>query len=440
MKKLQKFALIYLLALGFAAWGYSIGEFHVWPYSLLQEIHDFVEGDPEEKKTTLTEKILNDSNLHPSRSLVKYDPGKRRPYRELTIPGKSARRDQAKIYTSERAPAGYRLIYGSFDFEEGRHGALLLDKNWQVVHTWILHERDMSFKMKNPEERKFPHGFKILPDGSVLFAFDFGISIQRFDWCGNRLWATRSGIDHSIEPDGEGTVWSVGYPDFISRFNLASGKRLRNFKIHKFMGANPSIDILGLRQNDYNNRWTWAKGKGGPWHPNDVEPLLPEMADAFPQFEAGDLLISLRSINLIYVADPKTLKIKWWRMGSWRRQHDPDWQPDGTITVYDNNMHRGVSRIVQIDPKDYSTRILFDGRRENFYTWMRGKHQVLENGNILITSPQQGRVFEVTPGGEVVFEFLNVYNQETHEMLLVSEAVYLPEDFFSFDKPPVCSE
>lgn len=174
------------------------------------------------------------------------------------------------------------------------------------------------------------------------------------------------------------------------------------------------------------------------YHPNDIEPLPPDLAGSFPQFAVGDLLVSLRSINLIFVVDPDSLKVKWWRMGPWRRQHDPDWQQDGRITVYDNNMHRSPSRIVAISPQTFQTEVLANGTDLDFYSWNRGKHQITPGGNLLITIPNQGRVIELDQDGEIVFEFLNSFDQGSNENLLVSEALYLPEDFFEFEEFPSC--
>ena len=41
-------------------------------------------------------------------------------------------------------------------------------------------------------------------------------------------------------------------------------------------------------------------------HLNDIEELRPEIAGRFPQFAAGDLLVSERDYNLIMVIDPRT--------------------------------------------------------------------------------------------------------------------------------------
>ena len=139
-----------------------------------------------------------------------------------------------------------------------------------------------------------------------------------------------------------------------------------------------------------------------------------------------------------FVVDPDSLKVKWWRMGPWRRQHDPDWQQDGRITVYDNNMHRSPSRIVAISPQTFRTEILANGTDLDFYSWNRGQHQITPGGNLLITIPNQGRVIELDQDGEIVLEFLNSFDQGSNENLLVSEALYLPEDFFEFEEFPSC--
>ena len=44
---------------------------------------------------------------------------------------------------------------------------------------------------------------------------------------------------------------------------------------------------------------------------------------------------------------------------------------------------------------------------QHFFTESRGGAQALANGNVLITDSEQGRAFEVTREGEVVWEFWN---------------------------------
>jgi len=149
--------------------------------------------------------------------------------------------------------------------------------------------------------------------------------------------------------------------------------------------------------------------------------------------------VSARSLNLVFVLDPETLKVRWWHSGSWRRQHDPDWQPTGEITVYDNHMNRAYSRIVSIVPGSPEVRVVFDGHANDFYSRIRGKHQMTGAGTLLITSPQQGRVFEVEQDGHVVFEMLNTRPGSGEFNYPLSEAIWLSSDTSPFKEGVPCA-
>ncbi len=254
------------------------------------------------------------------------------------------------------------------------------------------------------------------------------------------MWARKGIFHHALSEADDGSVWAIGpgYNNLFSNVDAETGKTLREISFEGMTKANPELDIYGLRQRDFGEEFKWSEDEGGHWHVNDIDPLPAAFAGAFPQFEAGDLLISLRSINLVFVVSPTTQKIKWWRVGVTRRQHDPDWNADGTITIYDNNMHRKPSRIVRVDPKTMEFGTVYDGAKDGFYSRNRGKHQRLPGGNRLITIPEQSRVIEVTAAGEVVFEFYNAYLEPNPAALVLSEAVWVPEDFFDFKEPQKC--
>ena len=104
--------------------------------------------------------------------------------------------------------------------------------------------------------------------------------------------------------------------------------------------------------------------------------------------------------------------------------------------VYDNRMHHGVSRIVSIDPYMFGVETLVDGADYDFYSTIRGKQQRHSGDALLVTSPQQGRVFETNGDGEIVFEFESSFSDEAN--FTVSEAIFVPEDYFTFDTFPEC--
>ena len=166
------------------------------------------------------------------------------------------------------------------------------------------------------------------------------------------------------------------------------------------IAANPEIDILELRRLHANGEDTNERNTKGEWledsfHLNDVEPLPIALAGAFPQFTPGDLLVSARELNLLFVIDQETLRVKWWRVGDTQRQHDPDWEPNGKISVLNNRMSRDYSEIVDIDPRTYQRTVRLDGRDFDFYTRIRGEQQRLPDGHLVVTSTRQGRAFEI---------------------------------------------
>ena len=93
-------------------------------------------------------------------------------------------------------------------------------------------------------------------------------------------------------------------------------------------------------------------------------------------------------------------------------QHAPVPLPGGNILAFDNGnfrpgAHIAYSRVVEIDPATHA--VVWSYQDENvaaFYTPFMGNAQRLWNGNTHITESATGRLFEVTPRGEVVWEYI----------------------------------
>ncbi|MCI0554050.1 MAG: arylsulfotransferase family protein, partial [Anaerolineae bacterium] len=176
-------------------------------------------------------------------------------------------------------------------------------------------------------------------------------------------------------------------------------------------------------------------------HLNDVEELSSAMADRFPQFAAGDLLLSMRDLNLIMIIDPLTRTVKWHHTGPWIGQHDPDFEANGKISVFNNNNDGtktgsilGGSNIIEIDPVNGQTTLKYGSRpTQKMFSNFRSKHQNLfdvgGNPSILITESEAGRVLEVNHKGDIVWEFINRYDD--NEIAIMNEAIRYPEDYFA---------
>ena len=434
MDKIKTISLCWIVFLTAFFLGIYVYDTEVWPYSFLKKIKNFTTGHVAEE-LSLLEKIENDLNYKPSRHIKinsfekSLDSKKYKELKELKL---NPRRKKPTIFLADKAPEGYRIIYGTFDFDKTLHGAVMLDPEGRIAHVWHISQEGSEWEHQK-DTNIFPHGLEIAPDGSIVTAFDSGNSITKYDYCGNILWRLKGKFHHSIDFEGEDAVWSWrdseitdSYKFNLSKIDFHTGKILKEIPWQEIMDANPDIDIFGILQKDTPEGSTWL---AEPWHPNDIDPLPKELEQYYPGFSAGDLLVSLRNPNLIFVMDQDTLKVKWWRQGLVRRQHDPDWNDKGTITIFNNNMHRGYSNITELNPFTYEYEIIVNGETYNFYTWWRGKHEMMPNGGVLITSSDQGRVFETDVNGNITFEFLNTYG-DNQEYLAISEARFLPKNFF----------
>jgi hypothetical protein len=427
------YSSVFLIFAGGIVYGWRAHSDKIFPYDFVQAIQEFLFED---EGFTVFEKLANDLDIKPHRLMVEYRLKSANGYdfRELEGLTLSPKRKKPLIFLSPQAAKGYRLIQGAFCFPNKRFGVILLDQDGKVAHTWEISQDDKPWDGE-PDTNVFPHGLGVLPDGSLLTGYDSGSTLEKYDWCGNLIWRLQGRFDHSIVFEGDSAFWiwntgdagkASGY--IMDKISADTGKILKSINMQQVMDANPGIDIFGVRQFDGATESTWIETGGGQWHPNDIEPLSEGLARYYPEFQAGDLLISMRSLNLVFVLDQNTLKVKWWRLGAARRQHDPDWNRRGTITIFDNNMNRGHSNIVELWPTTYKSKILLAGSKYDFYSSIRGKHQLLPNGDILVTSTQQGRVFEVDQDGKITFDFVNIY--EKGKNLLVSEAILLPLDYF----------
>ena len=74
------------------------------------------------------------------------------------------------------------------------------------------------------------------------------------------------------------------------------------------------------------------------------------------------------------------------------------------------------SRVIEVDPRTKTVEWEYaDEMRTAFFSPYMGAAQRLWNGNTLITESATGRLFEVTRGGEVVWEYVIPYFAEYPE-------------------------
>jgi hypothetical protein len=357
-----------------------------------------------------------------------------------------------------RAQEGLTLLQGIFP--EGIE-LRLVDLSGQVVNRWpadlfgIWPHPDHIFPAKNIPADDFHYhtqGMWLYPDGTVVFNFAEKGTVK-LDRCGKVIWTVDRMTHHAVTPAPDGSVWIPVKGDVrripdkllfpgISRERLLSSDGWYEDRLLK-VGADGHMErelsVLqalfdaGLEQQLFDAAQINAMD---PTHVNDIELVTATLAGKIEGVSAGDLLVSIRQMHMLAILSRGTGDIKWHHVGPWTRQHDPDITEAGTIEVFNNrywNLNRmGIegSNLVSLDPATRETRVLYPPSGANgFSTDIMGTHQLLANGNRLIAESMAGRVFEVDPNGQVVWEYVAPYD-ETHASV-IEGAIRYGRDYFT---------
>lgn len=347
----------------------------------------------------------------------------------------------------ERAWPGVTFLVSIFD---GRFTARLYAINGQLIHEWPID----FFEVNAESEYRYHtliHGAQLMPNGDLIANLD-GHGIFRISRCGAILWHNSSRSHHALSFDDAGQIWTPMYGetyepstllatehevDKVGVFEASTGELIDSIDLAAI------IEAMGLQGLVLANK---EKARD-LLHLNDVEVLSASDALAFDLFEAGDVLLSPRQLNQIWVLDGATHALKWWHTGPFHSAHDPDFQPDGTITILDNRTggiaraennwkgRMGGSRIVRINPLDRTHEVVVQSNEGlDLYTAFRGKHQVLPNGNVVIAETDAGRAVEVTNDGKVVWEYVNAYDDKSVAWMM--DAIRYPESYTAaFSEP-----
>ncbi|HLF76086.1 MAG TPA: aryl-sulfate sulfotransferase [Dehalococcoidia bacterium] len=252
-------------------------------------------------------------------------------------------------------------------------------------------------------EPMFP-GWPVHQDGLML----------EMDWQGNILWEHRDPYQHHdarrTESGGAIYLTAQRMPDDLAA-RLKGGAPGRPTRP---MWA----DVLVEVDADGHRVWEWRAADH-----LDPERDVIELGDAGHEWSHGNtiapldgdrVLVSFRSISLVAIIDKQSSEMTW-RLGDdvLAQQHDANMLANGNILIFDNGSSRrslpqGFSRVIEVDP--LTNEIVWEYRdspASNFFSPTISGARRLPNGNTLITEGRFGRLFQVTPDKQVVWEYVN---------------------------------
>lgn len=300
----------------------------------------------------------------------------------------------------------------------GEGTVYLLDMEGNEVHTWRMPLPPGDYGYLLPNGNLFYGGHTPALPGEYFPAWPVfkGGSIMEADWEGNIVWQHDDPAHHhdarrtesggalylTLEPVPADLIPKVQggipgsehegrmYGDRIVEVD-ADGKLV--WEWHAYEHLDPAEDVITA--TDLRHEWS---------HSNTIVPL-----------PGGDVMISMRNISTVARIDRKTGDFVWkLRPPLLAQQHDPSLLANGNVLIYNNGARRQgnplvFSTVLEVEPE--SGKVVWQYRDTSamlsfFSSYISGA-QRLPNGNTLICEGLTGRIFEVTAGYEIVWEYVN---------------------------------
>lgn len=299
------------------------------------------------------------------------------------------------VHDPDRAWPGANLIVSGHAPE-----ALLMGMDGQVLHRWSRPWEELfPSRPDGPATRGYWRRARLLP-GDDLIVLATGYGVARLDRDSQVRWVWAGAAHHDVRVHGD-QVWTLvrerreheGQPiddDQITVLDLETGAERFRVSLLDALTRSPWAPLLD-------------QGRHPPdvFHANTVVPLTGP--NPHPAFRAGRVLVSSRHLDALLVVDMDQEEVVWAATGLWTGPHEPQVLPDGGLLVFDNQGDWPRSRVLELDPSSLAVRWAWG--EEGIATETCGTAQRLPGGTTLVVASNQGRAVEVTPDGEVVWEY-----------------------------------
>ncbi len=277
-------------------------------------------------------------------------------------------------------------------YQAGRHAVLLANGHlgyngklagtpdhygpWQMWHGGIFSEATLVGRIVwQHTDPMHHHDAQWLPNGHILYC---AMDVMPADYAARLKGGSRA---HPL-PGG------IVYGDVMKEVNRAG-------------------EIVWLWQS-----WEHLDPDLFPMHPIFQMDHWP-MINGLNVTKAGLLLMSLRTTSGVIDVERGSGCVAF-HIGTdiVAQQHTPVEIDNGHILIFDNGKLRpGVSahysRVIEVDPATMAVAWQYtDIARGTFFSAYMGAAQRLPNGNTHITESASGRLFDVTPDGQVVWEYI----------------------------------
>jgi outer membrane protein assembly factor BamB len=338
------------------------------------------------------------------------------------------------VFDEERAESGLNFFLSGHGAE-----AALADMEGNVLHRWKVDFSDVWPELERKsrlEWTRFIRRAHLFENGDILAIWD-SVGIAKIDKDSKVIWARPNMAHHDLQVMPNGDIYLLtSKVGMIERINAK--KPVRDDAVTRLDSEGnikQSVSILEAYEKSEKYRGLWeerASRAGELFHTNTLEVLDGSIEADMPEFKSGNVLTSMLLTDTIAVIDLERGEVVWAWGDGFHAQHDPRILPSGNLLLFDNHDEYQKSSVEEYDPRTMELVWSYRGsENEPFYSRTCGSAQRLPGGNTLVTESDNGRAFEITPEGEIVWEFFNPHlageNDEFIAVLL--ELQRLPADF-----------
>ena len=342
--------------------------------------------------------------------------------------------DGLRSHDSERSYPGLTLLVSRVS-----RSADLISLTGQVVHHW-----------NSPDSAGRWARARLLPDGDLLVVGKQpdgpteGRYIQRLNAAGQEVWRRSIAAHHDVTPGPRGQWLSLAleYRDLPEVdetvpvrddrivFLDDQGSELNSISLYdSLMGAGVPLNGVQPSSGDSGMMVDLFHSNSVLWM--DSMALEKGHDFDFPLYRPGGILVCIRHQNLVVILD-RDGNVRWsWGRGELSGPHDATLLKTGNVLIFDKGLGRNRSRIVEVDPRTNEIVWQYQSQPPSaFYTASRGSAQRLPNGNTLIAESDSGHAFEVTAGGEIVWDYWTPHRAPSGERATIIRAIRYPETWW----------
>ncbi len=288
--------------------------------------------------------------------------------------------------------------------------AFLIDMRGRLLHRW--HYEDEHWPdlpgAETAAGRAAWRRAHLFANGDVLAIYE-GLGMLRLDRDSSLLWRYPGRAHHDVDVLEDGTIWTLTreakiiprvnqrvpcMDDFLVELS-PDGRERRRISILECLENGGRTALLGRMRRERDL-----------FHTNSIEVLDGRVAGLPAEFAAGNVLVSSRTLSAVMVIDVEREAVVWVLAEGFAKQHHPRLLDNGHVLLFDNRGRPHASTVFEFDPNTRSPVWAYRGTEgDPFFSKSCGSAHRLQGGNTLITESDAGRAFEVTPAGEIVWEF-----------------------------------